>query len=111
MTASVMGGGAAAIPLKKGVDIWGPNVTVDDLFEGEVKGRLLLDKLFDLYQALHFQRYWITTADQTCKVGDHGESWCFVFFSDVPVSVSLCDDLPIRQHQFSFSTFFGDSGS
>ncbi|CAL1163170.1 unnamed protein product [Cladocopium goreaui] len=40
----------SAIKVKPGVDIWNPNVSVEQLFEGEVKGRLLLDKLFELYQ-------------------------------------------------------------
>lgn len=40
----------SAIKVKPGVDIWNPNVSVEQLLEGEVKGRLLLDKLFELYQ-------------------------------------------------------------
>ena len=41
--------------VKEGVDRWSPTVTVQDLFGPAVKGRVLLDSLFELYQATNLQ--------------------------------------------------------
>ena len=43
--------GAQSVTLREGVNIWDKDMTVDQLFTGDVKGRVLLDKLFELYQA------------------------------------------------------------
>ena len=43
--------GTQSVTLRDGVNIWDKDVTVDQLFTGDVKGRVLLDKLFELYQA------------------------------------------------------------
>lgn len=36
--------------IKEGVDRWDPTITVQDLFGPNVKGRVLLESLWDLYQ-------------------------------------------------------------
>lgn len=38
------------VPIKDGVDKWGEQVSIQDLFGPDVKGRVLLDSLFELYQ-------------------------------------------------------------
>ena len=43
--------GTQSVTLRDGVNIWDKDVTVDQLFTGDVKGRVLLDKLLELYQA------------------------------------------------------------
>ena len=49
--AMAVSSGTQSVTLRDGVNIWDKDVTVDQLFTGDVKGRVLLDKLFELYQA------------------------------------------------------------